>query len=169
MLAKNKMIQNKGIYKRLSLHTICEWLFIILRCVSDAIIEAPYLEKNIFAGFFNWSIWLFQFGWDDIITRYEIDWIGREGLACETHDEFLRVSAFSRIIIVRTLRGQSFCLQDTLWIHAMKMSHNSHLLNPNVTIINIQWPHEEFSGLYQPFLQECPQACRSVWIQLVLE
>ena len=107
MLAKNKMIQNKGIYKRLSLHTICEWLFIILRCMSDAIIEAFDLEKSTF---FNWSIWLFQFGWDDIITRYEIDWIGREGLACETHDEFLRVSAKSKIIIIRTIRGQSFCV-----------------------------------------------------------
>ena len=28
-----------------------------------------------------------------INDRYEIDWIGREGLACETHDEFLRVSS----------------------------------------------------------------------------
>ena len=28
-----------------------------------------------------------------IDNRYEIDWIGREGLACETHDEFLRVSS----------------------------------------------------------------------------
>ena len=27
------------------------------------------------------------------LYRYEIDWIGREGLACETHDEFLRVGA----------------------------------------------------------------------------
>ena len=31
-----------------------------------------------------------------INNRYEIDWIGREGLACETHDEFLRVSQLTR-------------------------------------------------------------------------
>ena len=135
MLAKNKMIQNKGIYKRLSPPTICEWLFIILRCVSDAIIEAFDLEKSTFAEFFNGSFCLFQFDWDDIITRYEIDWIGREGLACETHDEFLRVKAKIRIIIIRTRRSfiQSFCehifvmiwfncLQDTLWIHEMKIT-----------------------------------------------
>ena len=167
------MIQNKGIYKRLSPPTICEWLFIILRCVSDAIIEAFDLEKSTFAEFFNGSFCLFQFDWDDIITRYEIDWIGREGLACETHDEFLRVSAKSRIIIIRTIRGQSFCAhifvmiwfncsQDTLWIHDMKMSHDSRMLNPNVTNINISWSHEKFAGLYQPFLQECSQACR--WV-----
>ena len=34
-----------------------------------------------------------------INNRYEIDWIGREGLACETHDEFLRVSATYKVLM----------------------------------------------------------------------
>ena len=54
VLAKDKMITNKGIYKR-------------YRC----------FECRIFLG--------------DLFQRYEIEWIGREGLAPETHDAYLKV------------------------------------------------------------------------------
>ena len=55
VLAKDKMITNKGIYKRYT------WFF----------------ECRIFLG--------------DLYSRYEIEWIGREGLAPETHDAYLKV------------------------------------------------------------------------------
>ena len=64
VLAKNKMIQNKGIYKR--------WRQLTRTIVSNH----QYQIKD-----------------KTRLYRYEIDWIGREGLACETHDEFLRVGA----------------------------------------------------------------------------
>ena len=54
VLAKNKMLNNKGIYKR----------WVLLKCSKFYL----YLK------------------------RYEIEWIGREGLANETHDAYLKVS-----------------------------------------------------------------------------
>ena len=53
VLAKDKMITNKGIYKRY----VCGWLCLLRRPSQ----------------------------------RYEIEWIGREGLAPETHDAYLKV------------------------------------------------------------------------------
>ena len=58
VLAKDKMITNKGIYKRYT------WF------------------SNV--GYFKYKIFT-------IYSRYEIEWIGREGLAPETHDAYLKV------------------------------------------------------------------------------
>ena len=61
VLAKDKMITNKGIYKR----------YTIIHEISNE-------------GYFKYKIFT-------IYSRYEIEWIGREGLAPETHDAYLKV------------------------------------------------------------------------------
>ena len=81
VLAKNKMIQNKGIYKRCP-----DWLLIRISKLGSnkmALSTARCLCPKS---------WLSDNQGLIFNARYEIDWIGREGLACETHDEFLRVS-----------------------------------------------------------------------------